>query len=202
MHKNDSIAIIWLGSIISLNSRDQINICFGFLIFCGTSFLSVGFSSVFCCCSLSHVLLFETPWTATCQASLSFTISQSLLKFMSIESVMPSKYFILCQPLLLLPSIFPSIGIFSNESALLIRWPKYWSFGFTIDPSDEYSGLIPFRIDWFYLLAAQGTLKSLLPHYSLKSSVRLRSAFFMLQLSYLYMITGKTIALTIWSSVF
>ena len=176
-----------------------------------------------------------TPWTATCQAPLSFTISQSLLKFMSIESVMPSKHFILSPSspftfnlsqhwglflfLLLFIYLFilfvvnfvihwneTAMGLhvfpIPNESALLIRWPKYWTFSFSINPSDGYSGLISFRIDWFYLLAVQGTLKSLLPHYSLKASILQHSAFFMLQLSYLYMINGKTIALTIWSSVF
>ena len=114
--------------------------------------------------SLSHVRLFATPWTAAFQASLSITNSQSLLKLMSIESVMPSNHFILCHPLLLLPSAFPSIRVFSNESALHIRWQKYWSFNFSISPSNEYSGLISFRIDWFDLLAVQGTLKTLLQH--------------------------------------
>ena len=148
---------------------------------------------------LSHVQLFGTPWTAACQASLSFTISQSLLKLMSIESVMPSNHLIFCHLLLLLPSIFPSIRVFSNESALLIKWPKYWSF--SISPSNEYSGLISFRIDWFDLLAVQGTLKSLLQHHNLKVSVLRHSAFFTVQLSHPYMTTGKTIALTIWTFV-
>ena len=112
-----------------------------------------------------------TPWTAAHQASLSFTISQSLLKLMPIESVMPSKNLILCRPLLLLPSIFPSIRVFSNESVLCIRWPKYWSFSFSISPSNEYSGLMSFRMDWFDLLAVQGTLKSLLQHHSSKASI-------------------------------
>ena len=121
---------------------------------------------------LSHVRLFVTPWTAACQASLSITNSQSLLKLMSIESVMPSNHLILCRPLLLPPSIFPSIGVFSNESVLCIRWwPKYWSFSFSISPFNEYSGLISFRIDWFDLLAVQGILKSLLEHHSSKASV-------------------------------
>ena len=115
---------------------------------------------------LSLVQLFATPWTAACQASLSFTITQSLLKPTSTESVMLSNHLILCHPLLLLPSVFPIIRVFSNESALRIRWPKYWSFSFTINPSNEYSGLISFRIDWYYLLAVQGTLKSLLYHHS------------------------------------
>ena len=116
--------------------------------------------------SLSHVQLFATPWTAAHQVSLSFTIFQSLLKLMSIESVMPSNHLILCRPLLLLPSIFPSIRVFSNESAFLIMWPKYWSFSFSISPSNEYSGLISFRMDWLDLLAVQGTLKSRLQHHS------------------------------------
>ena len=144
----------------------------------------------------SHVLLFATPWTVACQASLSITNSQSLLKLMSIESVMPSNHRILCCPLILLPSIFPSIRVFSNELALCIRWPKYWSFNFSISPSNEYSGLISFRIDLFDLLAAQGTLKSLLQHHSSKASILPCSAFFMVQHSYPYMTTGKTIALT------
>ena len=121
--------------------------------------------------SLSRVRLFVTPWTAARQASLSITISRSLLKLMSIESVMPSSHLILYCPLLLLPLIFPSIRVFSNESALHIRWPKYWSFNFSISSSNEYSGLISFKIDWFYLLAVQGTLKSLLQHHILKASI-------------------------------
>ena len=144
----------------------------------------------------SHVQLFAIPRTAARQASLSFTISQSLIRLMSIESVMPSNPLILCHPLLLLPSLFPSISIFSNESALRIRWLKYWSFSFSISPSNDYSGLISIRIDWFDLLAVQG-LKSLLQHRSSKASVLQRSAFFMVQLSHPYMTTGKTIALTI-----
>ena len=141
--------------------------------------------------SLSHVWLFVTPWTAACQASLSITISQSLLKLMSIESVMPSNHFILCHPFLLLPSIFPSIRVFSNELALHIRWLKYWRFSFSISPSSEYSGLISFKIDWFDLLAVQGTLKSLLQHQISKASILWCSAFFTVQLSHLYMTTGK-----------
>ena len=129
------------------------------------------------------------------------TISWSLLKLMSIESVMPSNYLVVCHPLLLLPSIFPSIRDFSNESALCIRWPKYWNFSFSICPSNEYSGLTSFRIDWFDLLAVQGTLKSLLQHHSSKASILQHSGFFMVQLSYPYMTTGKTIALTIWTFV-
>ena len=151
--------------------------------------------------SLSHVQLFATPWTAACQASLSITISWNLLKLMSIESVMPSSHLILCHPLLLLPSIFPNIRVFSNKSALCIRWPKYWNFSFNISPSNEHPGLISFRMDWLDLLAVQGTLKSLLQHHSSKASILLRSALFIFQLSYLYMTTGKTIALTRWTFV-
>ena len=128
--------------------------------------------------------------------SLSFTISQNFLKLMTFESVMPSNHLILCHPLLLLPSIFPSIRVFSNEWALCIRWPKYWSFNFSISPSKEYSGLISFRMDWFDLLAVQQTLKSLLQHHSSKASILRHLAFFMVQLSHPYMTTGKTIALT------
>ena len=125
-----------------------------------------------------------TPWTAACQASLSIINSQSLLKFMSIKSVMPSNHLVLCHPLLLLPSILPNIRVFSNESALRIRWPKYWSFSFSISPLNEHSGLISFRMDWLDLLAVQGTLKSLLQHHSSKASVLWRSAFFMVQFSH------------------
>ena len=150
---------------------------------------------------LNRVRLFVTPWTAAHQASLSITNSQSLLKLMSIELVVPSNYLILCRPLLLLPSIFPSIKVFPNESALHIKWPKYWSFSFSISPSNEYSGLISFRIGWFDLLALQETLKSLLQHHSSKVSVLLCSAFFVVQLSHPYMITGKTTALTRWTFV-
>ena len=127
------------------------------------------------------VQLFVIPWTAACQASLSFTISQSLLKLMSTESMMPSNHLILCCPLLLLPSIFPSIRVFSNESTLHIKWPKYWSFSFSISPFNEYSGLISFRIDWFDLLAVQGTRKSLLQHHSSNASILHHSAIFMVQ---------------------
>ena len=150
---------------------------------------------------LSHVWLFVTPWTAKCQASLSITNSQSPPKPMSIESVIPSNHLILCRPLLLLPSVFSSIRVFSNESALHIRWPKYWSFSFNISPSNEYSGLTSFRMDWLDLLAIQGTLKSLLQHHSSKASVLRHSAFFIVQLSHPYMTTGKTIALTRWTFV-
>ena len=146
--------------------------------------------------SLSQVQLFATPWTTARQASLSITNSQTLLKLMSIESVMPSNHLILCRPLLLLPSIFPSNRVFSNQSALCIRWPKYWSFSFNISPSNEYSGQISFRIDWLDLLAVQGTLKSLLQHHSSKASILWHSAFFIVQLSHPSMTTGKTIALT------
>ena len=216
-----------------------------------TSLRTVQFSLVQ---SLSHVWLFVTPWTAVHQASLSITNSRSLLKLMSIQSVMPFNHLILCRPLLLQPSIFPSIRVFSNESVihigwpkywsfcfsispsneysgltsfridwldllvvqgtlknliqfhsskasvLRIRWPKYWSFSFSISPSNEYSGLIPFKIDWLDLLAVQGTLKSILQYHSLKASVLQHSAVFMVQLNP-YMTTEKTIALTIWTSV-
>ena len=133
--------------------------------------------------SLSRVQLFATPWTAAHQASLSITVSQDLLKLMSIELVMPSNHLTLCHPLLLLPSIFPRIRVFSNELALRIRWSKYWSFSFVISPSNEYSGLISFRIDWFDLRTVQGTLKSLLQHHSSKASILWSSAFFIVQLS-------------------
>ena len=145
---------------------------------------------------LSHVRLFATPWTTARQASLSITNSRSLPKLISIESVMPSNHLILCRPLLLLPLILPSIRVFFSESVLRIRWPKYWSFSFTISPSNEYSGLISFRMDWLDLLAVQGTLKSLLQHHSSKASILQCSAFFTVQLSYPYMTTGKTTALT------
>ena len=154
---------------------------------------SVQFSSVQ---SLSHVPLFAIPWTAARQASLSITNSWSLLKLMSITSVMPSNYLILCCPLLLPPSIFPTIRVFSNELVLCIKWPKYWSFSFSISPSNEYSGVISFRIAWLYLLAVQGTLKSLLQHHSSKASILQRSAFFIVQLTHPYISTGKTKALT------
>ena len=141
--------------------------------------------------SLSHVQLFVSPWTAECQASLSIINSWSLLKLMPIESVMPSNHLILCRPLLLLPSFFPSIRVFSNESVLHIRWPKYWSSSFSISLSNEYSALISIRIDWFDLLTVQGTLKSLLQHHSSKASILQCSAFFTVQLSHPYMTTGK-----------
>ena len=141
-----------------------------------------------------------TPWTAACQASLSISNAWSLLKVISIDSVMPSNLLILCHPLLLLPSIFPSIRLFSNDSALHFKWPKYWSFSFNISPSNEHSGLI-FRMDWLDLLTVQGTLKSLLQHHSSKVSSPWCSAFFILQLSHTHMTTGKTMALRRWSCV-
>ena len=151
--------------------------------------------------SLSGVRPFATPWIAALQASLSITNSWSLLIFMFIESVMPSNHLIFCCPLLPPPSIFPSFRVFSNESALHIRWPKYWSFSFNISPSKEYSGLISFRMDWLDLLAVQGTLKSLLQHHSSKASILQCSSLFIVQLSQPYMTTGKTIALTRWTFV-
>ena len=147
---------------------------------------------------LSPVQLFATAWTAACQASLSNINSQSLLKLMSIESEIPSNHLIFCHPLLL-PSIFPSIRVFSSKSVLCIWWPKYWSFSLSISPSSEYSGLISFRMDWFDLLAVQGTLKSLLQHHSLNASILQHSTLFTVQLSHLYMTTGETAALTMWT---
>ena len=158
--------------------------------------VSVQFSSVAQSCPT-----LATTWTAARQASLSITNTQSLLKLMSIESVMPSNHLILGHPLLLPPSIFPSIRVFSNESVLCIRWPKDWSFSFNVSPSKEYSGLISFRVDWFDLLAVQGTFKGLLQHHSSKASIFWRSAFFIVQLSHPYMTAGKTIALTRWTFV-
>ena len=149
---------------------------------------SLQFSSVQ---SLSHVRLFTTPWTTACQACLSITSSQSSLKLISIESGMPSNHFILCRPLLLPPSIFPSTRVFSNESLLRIRWPKHWSFSFNISPSNEHSGLISFRMDWLDILVVQRTLKSLLQYHSSKASILQRLAFFMVQLSHPYMTTEK-----------
>ena len=149
--------------------------------------------------SLSHVWLFVTPWTAAHQDSLSVTNSLSLLKLMSIESVMPFNHLILCRPLLLPPSTFPSIRVFSSESILHTRWTKYWSFSFNISPSNEYSGLISFRMDWLDLLVVQRTVKSLLQHHSSKASILWCSAFFTVQLSHPYMTTGKNIALTRWT---
>ena len=151
--------------------------------------------------SLIRVWLFATPWIAARQASLSITNSQSSLKLMFFESVMPSSHFILCRPRLLLPLIPPSIRVFSNESTLPMRWPKYWSFSFSISPSNEHPGQISFRMDWLDLLAVQGTLKSLLQHHSSKASILWCSAFFIIQFSHPYMTTGKTIALTRWTCV-
>ena len=155
--------------------------------------MSLSFTSVQ---SLSRVWLFVTPWTTAHEASLSITNSKSPPKSMSIEPVMPSNHLILCRPLLLLPSIFPSIRVFWNQSALRTRWPNYWSFSFNISPTNEHPGLISFRMDWLDLLAVQGTLNSLLQHHSSKASILQCSAFFIVQLSHPYMTTGKTIALT------
>ena len=141
-------------------------------------------------CLLSIIWVFATPWTAERQASLSITNSQSLLKLMAVESVMPSNYLFLCRLLLLLPSIFPRIRVFSNKSALRNRWPKYWNFSFNISPSNEHPDLISFRMDWLDLLAAKGTLKSVLQHNSSKASILQHSAFFIVQLSHPYMVTG------------
>ena len=171
----------------------MLSICKTWLLFSTDYLLSVQL--------LNHVQLFVTSWTAACQASLSITNSQSLLKLMSIKSVIPLNHLILYHPLLLLPSIFPSIRVFSSESVLHIRWPKYWSFSFSISPSNEHSGLISFKIDWFDLLAVQGTLKSLIHHHSSKASFFWCSAFFIVQLSHPYMATGETIALTRWTFV-
>ena len=157
---------------------------------------SIMFSSVQL---LSRVQLCATPWTTAHQASLSITNSQSLLKFISTESVMPSNHLILCHLLLLLPLTFPSIRVFSNESALCIRWPKYWNFSFIVSPSNEHPGLISFRMDWLDLLAVQGTLKSLLQHHSSKASILWCSGFFIVQFSHPYMVTGKTFCLC-WQS--
>ena len=150
---------------------------------------------------MDSVQFFVTPWTAARQPSLSITNSQSLLKFMSIESVMPSSPLILCHPLVPPPSICPSIKVFSKESVLHMRWPKYWNFSFSISPSNEYSGLISFRMDWVDILEVKGTLKSLLPNHSSKTSIFQCSAFFIVQLSHPYMTTGKTIALMRWAFV-
>ena len=158
------------------------------------SFFPANLTNMYQFSSVIHVQLFATPWTTARQASLSITNSQSLLKRTSIKPVMPSNHLILCHPLLLPPSIFPSIRVFSSESVLRIRWPEDWSFSFSISPSNEYSGLIYFRMDWFD--PVQGTLKSLLQHHSSKASVLWGSAFLIVQLSHPYMTTGKTIALT------
>ena len=161
-----------------------------------TIYQCIQFSSVQ---SLSGVQLFVSPWTAACQASPSITNSRRLFKLISITLVMPSNHLILCCPLLLLPSIFPSIRVFFNDSVLHIRWSKYGSFSFSISPSNEYSGLISFRKDWLDLPAVQGILKSLLQHHSSKASILQCSAFFIVQLTHPYMTTGKTIALTRWT---
>ena len=164
-------------------------------LFC--SFLWLGNILWLYCCSVTQSCpIFAIPWTTAHQASLSFTISQSLRKLMSIESVMPSNHLVLCHSLLLLPSVFPSIKVFSNDSTLRIRWAKYWNFSFSISPSNDYSRLISFRTDWFDLPVVQRTLKSLLQNYSLKESILWRSAFFMIQLSHPYITTEKTIALS------
>ena len=181
---------------------------FMLLFLCSTTCSTMGLqpgliSNVLILVPFSRSVIFdsETTWTAALQASLSITSSRSLLKLMSIESVMSSNHPILCSPLLLPLSIFPSIRVFSNESALRMRWPKYWNFSFSISPSNEYSGLISFRIDWFDLLAVQGTLKSLLQHHSSKESILQHLAFFIVQLSHPYMTTGETIDLTRWTFV-
>ena len=161
-------------------------------------YFSYQFSSVQ---SPSRVRLFATPRTAACQASLSITNSQSSLRLIPIELVMPSSHLILCHSLLLLPPVPPSIRVFSNESSLCMKWPKYWSFSFSIIPSEEHPGLISFRMDWLELLAVQGTLKSILQHHSSKASILQHSAFFTVQLSHQYMTTGKTIALARWTFV-
>ena len=160
------------------------------------AWLSAGVCSFSSVQSLIRVRLFATPWTAACQASLSITNSRCLLQLLCIESVMPSNHLVLCRPLPLPPSIFPSIRVFSNASVLHIRWPKNWNFSFSISPSNEYPGLTSFRMDWLDILAVQGTLKSLLQHHSSKASILQCSAFFIVQLSHPYMTTGKTIALT------
>ena len=150
------------------------------------------FVSLLCCCSADKLCPTLKPWTAAHQASLSSITSRNLLKFVAIESVMPSNHLILCCPLLSLPSIFPSLRVFSNESAFCIRWPKYWSFNFSVSPSNDYPGLIFFRMDWLDLLAVQGTLKSLLQHHTLRASLLWCSAFFTVQLSHPFMTTGET----------
>ena len=183
------------------------NFCMSFLLIPETSVLY--FTSMFALKKfpfslvqlLSCVQVFVMPWAAACQASLSITNSRSLLKLMSIMLVMLSNHLILCCPLHLLPSIFPSIRVFSNDSALCIRWPKYWRSSFSISHSNEYSRLISFRIDWFDLHAVQGTLKSLLQHHSSKASILWHSAFFIVQLSHPYMTIGKTITLTQWTFI-
>ena len=197
--ENSSFCLLLLKEILLINTR----CCFSSRCFGKNITFSHGHAfSVFACLkvvqfSCSAVSDSATPWTAAQQASLSITNSRSLLKLTSIELVMPSSHLILCCPLLLPPSIFPSIRVFSSESALGIRWPKYWSFSISISPSNEYSGLISFRLDWFDLLEVQGSLKSLLQHHSSKASILQHSAFFIVQLSHPYITTGKTTALTI-----
>ena len=187
--------ILFLGACLFQNSPllEGKQLCFWIK---GLPYFSRTSSSVSSVQSFSSVWFFVTPWTAPCQAFLSVTNSWSLFKLMSIESVMPSNHLILCHPLLILPSIFPSIRVFSNESVLCITWPEDWNFSFNISSSNEYSRLISFRMDWLDLLAVQETLKSLLQHHNSKASVLLHSAFFIVQLSHPYMTTGKTIALT------
>ena len=188
-HTQSSLVAQWCLTLCNpMDSRTPFKI---FLFLCSVfcSFIK-NFSSVQL---LSHVQLFATPWTAAHQASLSITNAQSLLRLMSIKSVMPSNHLILCHPLLLPPTIFPSICIFSNESVPPSRWPKDRNLSFSNSPSNEYSGLISFKMDWFDLLAVQGTLKSLLQHHCSKASVLSCSAFFMVHLSHTYMTTGKTI---------
>ena len=192
--------IFWYPDMLNANEVKLNFFPFKVYAFCISSknlVLLVQFSSVQ---SLSHTWLFATPWTVACHTFLSIANSRSLLKLMSIESVIPSNHLILCCPLLLLPSFFPSIRVFSKGSfpAPRIKCPKYWSFSFSISPSNEYLGLISFRMDWFDRLAVQGTLKSLLQHHSLKTSILQCLSFFMVHLSHLYMTTGKTRALTIW----
>ena len=194
-------AIQWTLWSITASGGDEIQLSyFKYLRWCCESaalnIYKFGKFSIGSVQSLSCVWLFVTPWIAACQASLSITNSWSSLKLMSIESVMPSSHLILCRPLFLLPPIPFSIRVFSDESTLRMRWPKYWSFSFSIIPSKEHPGLTSFRMDWLDLLAVQGTLKSLLQHYISKASILQRSAFFTVQLSHPYMTTGKTIALT------
>ena len=185
--------VYYLGPLLKCKFHEVETCVFYIRIYRAVPIKNRPFSSVQ---SLSRVRLFVTPWTAARQASLSITNSLSLLRLVSIESVMPSNHRMLCHPLLLLPSILPSIRVFSKESVLCIRWPEYWSFSFNVSPSNEHPGLISFRMDWLYLLAVQGSLKSLLQHHSSKASNLQCSTFLIVQLSHPYMTTGKTIALT------
>ena len=196
----EEVLNIYYFHLISCRNQDNIfNECVAYVTKNTFVYMSIFYiSSVQ---SLSHVRLFATPGTAAHQASLSITNSWGLPKLMSVELVMPSNHLILCHLLLLLPSIFPSIRVFSSESALRIRWPRYWSFSFNLSPSNEHPGLVSLRMGWLDLLAVQGTLKSLLQHHSSKASSLLHSAFFIVQLSHLYMTTGKTITLTRWTFV-